>query len=89
MNSIHREILVNGNWKIACDPSNIGIANNWFKSIKDDAMPAPVPGVIQQVFPEYHGVAWYWLNFKSQLNAEASEQIRIYFVHVITPAPRF
>ncbi|MCL5098682.1 MAG: hypothetical protein M1608_14365, partial [Candidatus Omnitrophica bacterium] len=24
---------------------------------------APVPGTIQEVFPGYHGVAWYWIEF--------------------------
>jgi hypothetical protein len=53
-----------GTWKLIIDPENKGIEASWFKSIHPNAQMAPVPGVIQQVFPGYHGVAWYWHEFK-------------------------
>lgn len=54
------QCCLNGIWKIACDPDNIGREQKWFEKIREEAHDAPVPGIIQQVFPEYHGVAWYW-----------------------------
>ena len=54
---------LNGNWRIACDPENRGREQLWPASIPAAAQPAPVPGIIQQVFPGYHGVAWYWTPF--------------------------
>ena len=47
-------------WKICADPGNEGLAANWQGSPPRQARNAPVPGVIQQVFPGYHGIAWYW-----------------------------
>jgi hypothetical protein len=36
------------------------VTANWPDRVPDHAVAAPVPGIIQQVFPDYHGVAWYW-----------------------------
>jgi hypothetical protein len=47
-------------WRICLDPENEGIASNWAANVPHDAVAAPVPGIIQQVFPDHHGVAWYW-----------------------------
>ncbi|MCJ7738280.1 MAG: hypothetical protein MUQ10_13375, partial [Anaerolineae bacterium] len=53
-----------GTWKLAADPDNIGREQRWFDRVQVEAQDAPVPGVIQQVFPGYHGVAWYWHTFE-------------------------
>ena len=50
-------------WLIAADPKNEGRQQKWFASPAKDAKPAKVPGPIQDVFPDYHGVAWYWRDF--------------------------
>jgi len=55
--------LMNGNWCIARDPENRGRERKWYDAIPEGAEIAPVPGIIQQVFPDYHGVAWYWTRF--------------------------
>ena len=47
-------------WRIRTDPADEGVAANWPARVPDGAVAAPVPGIIQQVFPDYHGVAWYW-----------------------------
>ena len=53
-----------GPWKLSRDPANEGKRLDWQrKPPEQDARPAPVPGIIQQVFPDYHGVAWYWTTF--------------------------
>ncbi|HXW82519.1 MAG TPA: glycoside hydrolase family 2 TIM barrel-domain containing protein [Acidimicrobiales bacterium] len=47
-------------WKICTDQANEGLAANWQSGVPRQAVAAPVPGIIQQVFPDYHGLAWYW-----------------------------
>ena len=47
-------------WRICLDPANEGLAGNWCSRVPDEAVAAPVPGIMQQVFPDHHGVAWYW-----------------------------
>ena len=49
-----------GGWTLAMDPANAGKTNGWAAAVRADAKPAPVPGVIQQVYPHSCGVAWYW-----------------------------
>jgi hypothetical protein len=56
--------LLDGPWRLAIDPGNCGRAERWFERPHAEARPAPVPGIIQQVFPDYHGVAWYWHTFQ-------------------------
>jgi len=53
-----------GSWLLATDPGNRGREERWFERARPEAKEAPVPGVIQQVFPNYHGVAWYWHTFR-------------------------
>jgi hypothetical protein len=61
---------LSGIWKLLPDPQNEGREGSWYKSIKSEAKDAPVPGIIQQVFPDYHGVAWYWHSFKPYFRKE-------------------
>ena len=58
-----------GPWKLLSDPKNLGRDAGWFVAVQDGARPAPVPGMIQEVFPGYFGVAWYWLSFEPRLPA--------------------
>lgn len=51
-------------WLLAVDPSNCGRTNGWAAAVRADAKPAPVPGVVQQVFPYRDGVAWYYRTLK-------------------------
>ena len=52
-------------WHILPDPDNTGKLARWFDAVPDTVRAATVPGTIQQAFPDYHGVAWYWLKFES------------------------
>lgn len=46
-------------WLLATDPDNAGT-----NKPVSHAKQARVPGIIQEVFPGYHGVAWYWRDFE-------------------------
>ncbi|NQT20302.1 MAG: hypothetical protein HQ592_11400 [Planctomycetes bacterium] len=72
-------VILNSNWCIARDPDNRGRAEEWSASVRGEAEPAPVPGIIQQVFPNYHGVAWYWTRFTPSRLPEAGERVMLRF----------
>ena len=61
--------LLDGNaWRIATDPQNIGREQKWFEAPRPDAKATRVPWIIQEAFPGYHGVAWYWRDFDAPVN---------------------
>ena len=51
-------------WLLATDPDNVGREQNWATHPQPGAKPTRVPWIIQDAFPGYHGVAWYWRDFK-------------------------
>ena len=70
--------LRNG-WFIATDPENIGKNEGWENNIHPNAVSAYVPSVIQQFFPEYHGVAYYWCKFTPELSVSEGERVLLRF----------
>jgi len=56
-------IPLDGTWQIAIDPANVGRTEAWFNSPRPEAKETRVPWIIQDAFPGYHGVAWYWRSF--------------------------
>jgi hypothetical protein len=68
-----------GNWKLAIDPQNKGRDEGWYNGIRSESKEAVVPGVIQQVFPGYHGVAWYWLNFQVKCYRSPDDRLLVRF----------
>jgi len=55
-------------WLLAPDPKNLGQQEEWFRSPRPEAKKAKVPFVIQDTFPDYYGVAWYWNEFNAPRN---------------------
>jgi hypothetical protein len=55
-------------WLLAIDESNRGREIGWPSKPAGDARSAKVPWVIQGLFPDYHGVAWYWREFHAPAN---------------------
>lgn len=51
-------------WVLLPDPDEVGIRDGWFAAPRVGAQAAPVPGIIQQVFPDSLGVAWYWASIQ-------------------------
>ena len=56
-------LTLDGDWFLAPDPDNTGRADGFPGAMPPTARPAPVPGIIQQVFPGQHGVFWYYTRF--------------------------
>ncbi len=72
--------ILDAGWKINTDPTNIGRQEQWFNQYPgQDAPSVPVPGIIQQVYPGYHGVAWYWLEFAPELAPSPFEEVFLHF----------
>ncbi len=69
-------------WRLLPDPDNKGKKERWFKAIPRAARPASVPGIIQQTFPDYHGVAWYWLKFEAAINKKPGMTYAVKFREV-------
>src|SRR5438105_4467173 len=71
--------ILNGAWVLATDSQNVGKTEGWFGRISPEAQPVPVPSIIQQVFPGYHGVAWYWHVFRLNTGLQQEERVLIRF----------
>ena len=57
-------LSLHGEWRIAADPENRGTAERWFeRGPVPGAQPCRVPGILEQNFPGYDGVVWYWKEF--------------------------
>ena len=59
---------LDGQWLLATDPDNVGREGQWHAAARPEAKPAKVPWIIQDAFPGYHGVAWYWREFAAPAN---------------------
>jgi len=82
INKINAAQALDGPWHILHDPGNTGKKERWFKAIPGRAKPAPVPGIIQQVFPDCHGVAWYWIKFQTILKKNPGSSYAVKFHEV-------
>jgi len=58
-------VSLDGQWLLGTDPNNLGRAGQWWTAPRPEAVPARVPWIIQDAFPGYHGVAWYWKDFEA------------------------
>jgi hypothetical protein len=61
---------LDGQWLLATDPENVGREQQWFGAPQAGALPTKVPWIIQDAFPGYHGVAWYWRDFTAPPNPD-------------------
>lgn len=69
-------------WLIATDPQNVGREQGWFDEPAADAKPTKVPWIIQDIFNNYHGVAWYWRDFTAPPNADPDGRTILRFLGV-------
>ena len=61
-------ISLDGEWLIASDAKNEGKNAKWWEAPVPGAKPARVPWILQEVYPAYHGVVWYWHVFDAPKN---------------------
>ena len=54
---------LDGTWRIATDPQNVGRSDSWWQAPRPESVETKVPWIIQDAFPGYHGIAWYWKSF--------------------------
>ncbi len=59
-------ISLNGEWSTLTDPDNVGRQQAWFRTPPSEANTTQIPSIIQETFPAYHGVVWYWREFQPQ-----------------------
>lgn len=62
-------------WLIATDPTNVGRTQRWFDRPRAGALKTKVPWIIQDRFPGYHGVAWYWREVTPGASASGSRRL--------------
>ncbi len=58
-------------WLLLPDPKNEGREQAWWQAPRPEAKPTKVPWIIQDAFPGYHGVAWYWRELTPPANRHA------------------
>ena len=68
MISSHVVSLDGDDWQLATDPSNVGRQQQWWAGVREGAKHVKVPWIIQDAFPHYHGLAWYWKEFTAPKN---------------------
>jgi len=66
-------------WLLATDPGNVGRDQEWWSEPRPEAVPTYIPWVIQDPFPGYHGVAWYWRDFEAPANPHAGGRYLLRF----------
>ena len=64
MNSSSTMNLDGNSWLLSTDPENVGKNLRWYEEATGEAKSSRVPGIIQETFPTYHGVVWYWFEFR-------------------------
>ncbi|MBN2294553.1 MAG: hypothetical protein JXM70_19140, partial [Pirellulales bacterium] len=69
-------------WMLAPDVKNVGRDEKWWEKPTTKAKAAKVPGIIQETFPTYHGVAWYWREFTPPANPHAGGRYLLRFWQV-------
>jgi hypothetical protein len=73
---------LDGEWSIATDPQNVGRDQSWFKGPEAGAKTTRVPSIIQETFPAYHGVVWYWRTFQAEPHPYANGRYLLRFNEV-------
>ncbi|HUT36248.1 MAG TPA: glycoside hydrolase family 2 TIM barrel-domain containing protein [Planctomycetota bacterium] len=74
-----RVVSLDGEWLLATDPQNAGRTQQWMLKPVPEAKKAKVPWIIQDTFPGYHGLAWYWRTFTPSPNPHAQGRYLLRF----------
>ena len=68
------------NWYIAKDADNSGIARGYDSNAAPDAIPCVIPSIIQQYFPEYHGVVFYFCRFTPGITKAPADRLLVNYI---------
>ena len=72
-------VTLDGNWLLVTDPENTGKDQKWWEAPVAGAKPVKVPWILQDVYPAYHGVVWYWHDFIAPKNIYPSGRTLLRF----------
>ncbi len=72
-------LSLDGGWLLATDARNEGLSGEWFQSPRPEAVKTSVPWIIQDAFPGYHGLAWYWKTFQAPQNLHVNGRYLLRF----------
>ncbi|MBR2950718.1 MAG: hypothetical protein IKC46_12810 [Lachnospiraceae bacterium] len=67
------------NWYIDKDPDNNGREKGWDVRISEAAVGTKIPSIIQEAFPDCHGVVFYWNRFVPEINCEEHDRLLLCF----------
>jgi len=70
---------LDGDWLLATDARDEGRSQEWHRQPRPEAVTAKVPWIIQDAFPGYHGIAWYWRSFPIPTNPHPEGRILLRF----------
>lgn len=71
--------LDGADWLSATDPDNKGRDEKWFAAPRPEVRSVAVPITIQEVFPNYHGLAWYWTTITAPQNPHTGGRFLLRF----------
>ncbi len=75
----HRATL-DGAWELTTDPDNVGKNERWFADgPPKTAVPATVPGALEEAFPGYDGIVWYWKTFHLDELPKRNQRVLLQF----------
>ena len=72
-------VTLDGVWRICQDPDNVCRTESWFQNTLTQTSEIAVPGTLQTVFREYHGVVWYERTFITPENPNADGRMLLRF----------
>lgn len=76
-------------WLLAVDPGNVGLEDRWFDQRARETGPTRVSGVIDDVFPGYHGLVWYYRDFTAPANPDAQGRYLLRFWNADWPSGKY
>ncbi len=75
-------LSLDGQWLLATDPQNVGRDQQWWTAPRPEAKQTKVPWIIQDAFPGYHGLVWYYKDFEGPTNPHADGRTLLRFWQV-------
>jgi hypothetical protein len=75
----HQRVTLSKDWTICRDDADVGLQQAWYRSVQSGAVPIRVPSILQEAFPAYHGVVWYWTTFQAPSRSSAGARALLMF----------